>query len=1052
MSARTKTLEEEEEEEERNRSNATLEQNFDSNRLQQQQLQRSVTPNFSFRRFFETASGITTTNNNNNNSNSNSNFRSIFSRLFTNDQDDDSINDCDTDEDDGCAQNIKKFEQMRILFHEEKKKSLLERTAANDEDEQDEEEKKKKNFIGNDRHGENPEDYLFDDLGSGFVPPKGVKWVSSSSTAFDEANAEEGREERSKNAAIETVIARTHDNKLPGSLKILYRAPSNVIMAKDKKGRTLPVLPEKIDDASLLMNMHSRDPSEIPEDVLLALEEDDEDDSDELDTTTRRRRKSRQTNAVTKDVEDEDYDSQAPPTPSSTPVKLKSSNFRKKQDSKKVYGVNIPSTMWEFIESNRAMNRVLTMLMKELKPLGVEGMTIFDPIAGIMLYKEQRAEARLKKTSKQYLYGDDEDDGYNQSENSAEISLETMEELKPALRHASAAYGIYSALLMTSSNKEKFATMARLFEIQNEKDPDILHDKITETVAKHANVDIEDILIADWETLQFSPASYVAIDRNEKLVVLAIRGTFNGTDLVTDACSTSVPFLGGFAHSGVVMSAWQIISTRLPQMTRACYENPDFKVLLTGHSMGAAVAVCVAMLLRSGDSDVISAAKNGVEGLPNSEGAIEAVTKNCSVVSFASPAVVTLDLSLKCKEYVTSIVAGKDVIPRLCYASIRRLLRRLNSASPAQPMLKSIGGAFREVANGLQNTTSRSTSISESELEQNLDDYASKSAPGNNSSSNHNDNNNRNKNISGNSLGDGGAEKNASYLDRNNIDEDFDEDANAGDVEKKDQTENWHDLGDQCGLELRDHSGSDFLVQPGRVIHLRRLSSQRPVAQSKHPTAFTDIPLSTRMMTDHIPMVYESAILLICERMKQERIEKMQEVANRFTSAISPKSSSAKTTTSLAQSQPVVLSPEFKRSVAEGLKNKKKMNEQFTNSSPAATVATTTTTTSSSLSRENSATTTSEAKGWQVVRNFFNMAWLDDDDEGERNRLDGDHFFSDNEFALASNVNEINNNKKDERDDDSSLATTTTPIAAAPKQIGHSHRVEAITPEQPLYY
>ena len=199
-------------------------------------------------------------------------------------------------------------------------------------------------------------------------------------------------------------------------------------------------------------------------------------------------------------------------------------------------------------------------------------------------------------------------------------------------------------------------------------------------------------------------------------------------------------------------------------------------------------------------------------------------------------------------------------------------------------------------------------------------------------------------------------------------------------------------------------------------------------------------------------MVYESAILLICERMKQERIEKMQEVANRFTSAISPKSSSAKTTTSLAQSQPVVLSPEFKRSVAEGLKNKKKMNEQFTNSSPAATVATTTTTTSSSLSRENSATTTSEAKGWQVVRNFFNMAWLDDDDEGERNRLDGDHFFSDNEFALASNVNEINNNKKDERDDDSSLATTTTPIAAAPKQIGHSHRVEAITPEQPLYY
>ena len=114
-------------------------------------------------------------------------------------------------------------------------------------------------------------------------------------------------------------------------------------------------------------------------------------------------------------------------------------------------------------------------------------------------------------------------------------------------------------------------------------------------------------------------------------------------------------------------------------MTRACYENPDFKVLLTGHSMGAAVAVCVAMLLRSGDVDVISAAQKGVEGLPNSEGAIASVMHNCTVVSFASPAVVTLDLSLKCQDYVTSVVAGKDVIPRLCYGSVRRLLRRLNA-------------------------------------------------------------------------------------------------------------------------------------------------------------------------------------------------------------------------------------------------------------------------------------------------------------------------------------------------------------------------------------
>jgi hypothetical protein len=63
------------------------------------------------------------------------------------------------------------------------------------------------------------------------------------------------------------------------------------------------------------------------------------------------------------------------------------------------------------------------------------------------------------------------------------------------------------------------------------------------------------------------------------------------------------------------------------------------------------------------------------------------------------------------------------------------------------------------------------------------------------------------------------------------------------------------------GLELRDHSASDFLVLPGRVIHLRRLSSSAgPTAEFRHPTAFTEIPISTRMMSDHVPMVYQSAV------------------------------------------------------------------------------------------------------------------------------------------------------------------------------------------------
>ena len=114
-------------------------------------------------------------------------------------------------------------------------------------------------------------------------------------------------------------------------------------------------------------------------------------------------------------------------------------------------------------------------------------------------------------------------------------------------------------------------------------------------------------------------------------------------------------------------------------------------------------------------------------------------------------------------------------------------------------------------------------------------------------------------------------------------------------------------------------------------------------------------------MTDHIPMVYETAISTICERMKAERMEKMQEVAERFrrvstTELVSP-----------SQLLPVrALSPgsEFKRSVAEGAENK-------TEKQKLAATAT----------QEDTIDIPSN-KGWQVVRNFFATLLDDSPEEG----------------------------------------------------------------------
>ena len=93
--------------------------------------------------------------------------------------------------------NLKRLEK---LFREE--------AELKDNGEEEVEEKKKKGGFGGgggfslfqfgtDRYGENPADYLFDDLG-GFVPPRGAKWVSTSAEEVQDSGAEKAARRRAK--------------------------------------------------------------------------------------------------------------------------------------------------------------------------------------------------------------------------------------------------------------------------------------------------------------------------------------------------------------------------------------------------------------------------------------------------------------------------------------------------------------------------------------------------------------------------------------------------------------------------------------------------------------------------------------------------------------------------------------------------------------------------------------------------------------------------------------------------------------------------------------
>ena len=230
---------------------------------------------------------------------------------------------------------------------------------------------------------------------------------------------------------------------------------------------------------------------------------------------------------------------------------------------------------WEF---HNAMQRIMTLLLKEMKPLGLEGAATFDPVAGIMLWREQRKAAAARKRAVAELYP------HEQRE-----PLPNLRPLQISGRHAAAAYGSLAAMLQNNSMQDKaHGFVGAVSAAFTSGDGDAVERKATLAAARSAGIDANDIVSADWCTLAFSPASYVAVDRTYNNVVVAVRGTVTGGDLLTDACSTSVPFLGGWAHAGMVASAWQVVKKQMGPAAAALAREPGvrFSVHRAQHGRG----------------------------------------------------------------------------------------------------------------------------------------------------------------------------------------------------------------------------------------------------------------------------------------------------------------------------------------------------------------------------------------------------------------------------------------------------------------------------------
>ncbi|KAH9602787.1 hypothetical protein KSS87_023074 [Heliosperma pusillum] len=155
------------------------------------------------------------------------------------------------------------------------------------------------------------------------------------------------------------------------------------------------------------------------------------------------------------------------------------------------------------------------------------------------------------------------------------------------------------------------------------------------------------------------PGYYIGIDPRRKLVILGIRGTHTVYDLVTDVVSTSggdVTFEGYTTHFGTAEAASWFLDHELGTIKKCLQKHEGYRLRLVGHSLGAATASLLAIMLRKKSDSELGFDPNMV-----------------TAVGIATPPCVSKELAESCSGYVTNVVMQDDIVPRLSVASLSRL-------------------------------------------------------------------------------------------------------------------------------------------------------------------------------------------------------------------------------------------------------------------------------------------------------------------------------------------------------------------------------------------
>ncbi|XP_074109664.1 inactivation no afterpotential E isoform X3 [Cotesia typhae] len=194
--------------------------------------------------------------------------------------------------------------------------------------------------------------------------------------------------------------------------------------------------------------------------------------------------------------------------------------------------------------------------------------------------------------------------------------------------------------------------------VKNDDDAIVIDDNCCQcnyaALRRMVDVGEVDVIYATFHVDIGETPFFVALDYTQRKLVISIRGTLSMKDVLTDlnaeaeVLPLTPPREDWLGHKGMVQAA-EYIRRKITEegiITKALNKNPErgtdqFGLTLVGHSLGAGTAAILAILLRQEYPDLIC-------------------------FSYAPPGgLLSMPAQQYTQEFITSVVVGKDVVPRI---------------------------------------------------------------------------------------------------------------------------------------------------------------------------------------------------------------------------------------------------------------------------------------------------------------------------------------------------------------------------------------------------